>query len=505
MNGITRVKAAAGLALALAALAGAAAAGEIPRLERHGARTRLLVDGKPFAILGGELHNSTASSLEYLEPVWPRLAGLHLNTVLATVSWELIEPQEGQFDWTLVDGVIRQARLHKMRLVLLWFGSWKNGVSSYAPLWVKTDLRRFPRAQNKGGRNLDVVSPFCAAARAADARAFRMLMRHLKETDGSEHTVLMVQIENEAGIKRNSRDYSSLAGEAYARPVAPALIRYLTAHRDQLLPETRELWSTNGYRTSGTWSEVFGNSEWMDEAFMAWHFGRYMGTVASEGKKEYPLPMFVNAWLQGPGQTPGIYPCGGPVARVMDFWRAAAPEIDLIAPDIYLPDFKGITAEYTRLRNPLFIPEAGRGADAAAKAFYAFGQHGAIGFSPFGIDSVEAGHPIGRAYSLLEALTPAILEDEGNGRMAGVLLEKNEKTTIDIDGRRLTIGLDDQRKAPTGYGLIVVTGPGRYLAAGSNLAISFGPVAPKQGYVRLGSVDEMIIKDGRMLPRRCLN
>ncbi len=116
-----------------------------PHLEKRGVATQLFVDGKPFLMLSGELQNSSSSSLEYMKPIWPKLKALGLNTVVTPLSWELIEPQEGQFDFTLVDGLLDQARHENERIVFLWLASWKNGKSSYAPAWVKQDMRRFPR------------------------------------------------------------------------------------------------------------------------------------------------------------------------------------------------------------------------------------------------------------------------------------------------------------------------------------------------------------------------
>jgi len=281
---------------------------EVPHLRTQGEATQLVVDGRPFLMLAGELGNSTASDLEYLRQHWPRLRALHLNTVLAPVSWELIEPDEGQFDFALVDGLIEDARAHGLRLVLLWFGSWKNSMSSYAPAWVKRDHQRFPRSRTSDGRGLEILSPFHEANRDADALAFATLMGHLRELDGAQHTVLMVQVENEIGMIPEARDRSEVADRLFAGAVPAALLEYLSAHRTSLAPALRSRWESHGARTGGTWEEVFGRDLGTDEIFMAWHFAVYAEAVAAAGRAEHDLPLFVNAALIRPGRKPGEYP-----------------------------------------------------------------------------------------------------------------------------------------------------------------------------------------------------
>jgi beta-galactosidase GanA len=240
-------------------------------LQKHGTATQLIVDGKPFLALSGELSNSTATSLDYMKGVWPRLVAQDkLNTVLAGVSWNQIEPEEGKFDFSVLDGVIDGARKHNMRLGLLWFGSWKNAMSSYVPDWVKRDYERFPRAWGKDNVPIEVLTPLADVNRDADARAFAALMRHVKQVDGRQHTVIMVQIENEVGSHLDTSHRDPLAKKLYAGPVPKELMDYLQQHKETLIPEFRKNWEAAGFKTSGTWEEVFGQGPGTEGIFMSW-------------------------------------------------------------------------------------------------------------------------------------------------------------------------------------------------------------------------------------------
>ena len=303
----------------------------IPHLQKRGKAIQLKVNGKPYLILGGELHNSTSSSLKYMKPIWPKLAKAHLNTVLAAVSWELIEPQKGKFDFHLVDGMIRQARKNHLHLILLWFGSWKNGQSTYAPIWVKKDEKKFPLVKIKNGKHIDVLSPFSQNTLHADANAFAALMKHIKQVDGKQHTVIMVQVENEVGVLGDSRDRSQLADEYFHKNVPEKLIHYLQNHKNSLRKHIYNLWKQNGFKTAGTWTNIFGGGAATNEIFMAWQYAHFINQVAAAGKAEYPLPMYVNAWIVQPDdKAPGDYPSGGPQAHMHDIWKAAAPNIDIL-------------------------------------------------------------------------------------------------------------------------------------------------------------------------------
>jgi beta-galactosidase GanA len=272
-----------------------------PTLRKQGTATQLIVDGKPFLVLAGELGNSTSSNAGYMRPIWPKLAALNLNTVLVPVYWELIEPTEGKFDFTLVDELIRDARKQKLRIVPLWFASWKNSMSCYAPAWVKTNQGRFPRSQDKNGRGMEILSPFSKENVEADARAFAAFMRHLREFDANERTVIMVQVENEIGMIPDSRDRSVIANTLFNQAVPAELMDYLQKQKEQLIPEFRAVWAAAGYKTRGTWEEIFGRGPATDEIFMAWYFAKFVNQVTAAGKAEYNVPMFVNAALIRPG------------------------------------------------------------------------------------------------------------------------------------------------------------------------------------------------------------
>lgn len=457
----------------------------LPRLEKRGAVTQLIVDDKPFLILGGELYNSSSSNLEYMEPLWQQLKDMHLNTVLVAVSWQLTEPEEGRFDFSLVDGLIREAREHDMRLVLLWFGSWKNGLSHYVPDWVKQDPARFHTVILDNGKATETVSPLGLESGKADARAFAALMAHLKKVDGRENTVIMVQVQNEVGVLGAVRDYSELANTFFHQQVPKALIDGLKMYEEDLHPQVRELWERNGRRETGSWNEVFGNNLLAEEYFMAWHYADYINAVATAGKAQYNLPMFVNAWIVQPeDKRAGDYPSGGPQEHVHDIWRIAAPNIDILSPDIYLPDFPAITEAYTHAWNPLFIPESFAGELGAANAFYAIGKHAAIGYSPFGIDGIAdspQASALSKSYSVLEQLTPLITGAQSDNRITAFILTKNQSLiTQKLGGYKVTASLSQNMRSgeflsDNGYGIVIWEGDDAFVVAGSNINITFVP------------------------------
>jgi len=497
-----------------------AADSDIPHLRKQGTATQLIVDGKPFLALAGELGNNTATSLEYMQAVWPKLVESRLNTALAAVPWAQIEPTEGRFDFHVLDGVIDGARAHHMHLMLLWFGSWKNGLSTYPPDWVKRQFERFPRTQIADGKPIELLSPFSTANCDADARAFAALMRHLKEVDGRQHTVVMIQVENEVGVPGDSRDRSAIANEAWAKPVPPELMGYLAKNKDTLIPELRRVWEAAGSRSSGTWQEVFGQTPATDEIFMGWAFARYIGHVAAAGKAEYPLPMFVNGYVYGfpkPGQLHNSQ-SGSPMPDTIDIWKAGAPRIDILSPDIYDNDFAEMCARFNRGGNPLFIPET-RGLPPnglEARVLFAFGRHDAIGISPMGIERPASPDiELVSAYDLMAQLMPLVEEHQGNGTMSAVLLGAGDpprKVTVgdytlevSYPKPRLLPGTPPpQPPFPNAVGIFIAVGPDEYYAAGNGVVAAFSPNTPGPPFAGLATVEEGVFVDGRWVPGRTL-
>ena len=354
-----------------------------PEISKSGDSGQLIVDGKPYLILGGELGNSSAGTAAQADSILPRLAAMHVNTVLMPVAWEQIEPVEGTFDFSILDHWIDVAREQHLHLVLLWFGSWKNGVSSYAPAWVKQDPKRFPRAESADGEELEILSTLGTETLQADSAAFSALMKHLKEKDENEQTVLMVQVENEVGyLGPWPRPVGS--GESVVRGPSSCSVDPGTSKgiADSLSPELRAHFNPAGK----TWRDVFGDAS--DEVFMAWNYARYIQAVAEAGKREYPLPMYVNCQLPAPGERAGEYPSGGPHPYYLEVYRVTAPSIDFYSPDIYWPNFEYWIDRYRFDGNAVFVPEA-RMDSAPYNALYAYGEAKAFGFSPFGIDSVQ--------------------------------------------------------------------------------------------------------------------
>jgi hypothetical protein len=358
-----------------------------------------------------------------------------------------------------------------------------------------------------------ILSVFSDALVDADARAFAALMRHIKKVD-RYGTAIMMQVENEVGLLGDSRDRSPLADAAWHQQVPAELMAYLREHRANLKPSLSELWGRQGFRETGTWAEVFGNDRLAEEVFMAWAFGRYIDRVARAGTAEHPLPMYANAWLgpQPNAALPGQFPSGGPVARMMDVWKVAAPSLVLLAPDIYVTDFAGTLADFKRADNPIFIPEARLD---AGNLFVALGQYGAIGFAPFGIEDGADDHEIFKAYGVLSEMTAQIASAQSQGRIRGFKLDSGTKQKdalggyeISISGPRGTLGAfgpgtgTDAQATASGYGLLMHSGPDEFLVVGKGISIDFS--APN-AVVEIDSAQEGTFKNGDWVAGRTLN
>ncbi|MGA1984052.1 MAG: DUF5597 domain-containing protein [Acidobacteriaceae bacterium] len=362
----------------------------IPHIVEKDGRYALFVDDAPYLMLGAQVHNSSSWPAE-LPKVWPAMEYLHVNTVEMPVYWEQIEARQGVYDFTLVDTLLAEARKHQVHLVLLWFGTWKNGSQHYMPEWMKLDTVKYPHVTGKNGDAVDSPSPFAAASLELDKKAFAAFMGHLKAAD-PQRTVIMVQVENEAGTWGSLRDYSPAANQLFEAAVPPEVLSAMKVKTASPAPN---------------WQEAFGPEAEVN--FHAWAVARYVGQVAAAGKAVYPLPMYANAALRDPLKpgAPGTYESGGPTDNVLNIWKAEAPALDVLAPDNYTNDpvaYLKVLELYHRSDNPLFVPETG-GANNPRFFFSALGLQ-AIGFSPFGLDYTRTRTPADPSHPREEALAP---------------------------------------------------------------------------------------------------
>ena len=487
---------------------------EAPRIARSASGGQLIVAGKPYLILGGELGNSSAGTAAQADSILPRLAQMHVNTVLMPVAWEQMEPAEGAFDFSILDHWVAVAREQHLHLVPLWFGSWKNGVSSYAPAWVKQDSKRFPRAESAEGEELEILSTLGVETRNADGRAFAALMRHLRETDQNQQTVLMVQVENEVGYLGRGRDRSPEANRLFEGQAPSDLLQKLQSKRDSFSPELRAHFNAAGK----TWREVFDDSA--DEVFMAWNYARYIEAVAEAGKREYPLPMYVNCQLPGPGERAGEYPSGGPHPYYLVIYRVSAPSLDFYSPDIYWPDFEYWIDRYRVAGNAVFVPEA-RMDTAPYNALYAYGGARAFGFSPFGIDSVRpsasetvSGPDIASVYDVLSQMSDLLLKSQASGNIRALVLHRDSPRptrTVALGGYMFEATLSRSWPARTlasddGAMIIMEAGSDEFYVAGSGLSVSFArdPDADSK-LAGIASIEEVSRANGAWVTLRRLN
>jgi Domain of unknown function (DUF5597)/Beta-galactosidase len=489
-------------------------AAEVPRIAKSAAGGQLIAGGKPYLILGGELGNSSAGTAAQADSILPAIAKMHVNTVLLPVAWEQIEPAEGSFDFSILDHWIEVAREQRLHLVVLWFGSWKNGVSSYAPAWVKKDTRRFPRAISAEGDELEILSALGTEAAKSDGRAFAELMKHIREKDAEQQTVLMAQVENEVGYLGRGRDRSEAASRLFRNGVPPELIHKLQGRRDLFSPELRAHFNAAGT----TWTEVFGEAA--DEVFMAWNYAKYIEAVAAQGKREYALPMYVNCQLPAPGEQAGEYPSGGPHPYYLEIYRVIAPTIDFYSPDIYWPNFEHWIDRYKFSGNAVFVPEA-RLESAPYNAFYAYGEAGAFGFSPFGIENAKSaaeasglGPTITDVYVVLSSMSDVLLAHQASDGTRGVVLHSNSPRptqTLALGDYLFEATLSRSWPAKTlltddGAMIIVQSTPDEFYIAGAGLTVTFFRNPDVDTAVgRIESIEEVSRSDGKWNTLRRLN
>ncbi|MDR3287444.1 MAG: DUF5597 domain-containing protein [Prevotellaceae bacterium] len=492
---------------------GAQGQNQQPHLAKQGTATQLIVDGKPFLILGGELGNSTASALAKLDTIFSALHQAELNTVLVPAYWELIEPAEGKFDFTYIDAAINKARTYDLKVVILWFGAWKNSMSCYAPLWIKENYKKYPRTVTKAGQPQEILTAFSANNLEADKRAFVALMEHIHNIDAAGHTVIMMQVENEIGMIPDARDYCKDADKLFNSAVPKKFIDYLISHKSTLHPQLLNRWESNGLRTNGIWTEIFGEGLETDELFTAWNYGVFVEEIVKAGKKTYSLPVYLNAALNSRGRKPGAYPSGGPLAHLLDVWRAAAPSVDFIAPDIYDTGFAEWCALYHTAGNPLFIPEIKFSDTNAAKVFYAFGEHDAMGFSPFSIEDISnpQEYPLTKSYYVLSQLLPLLTAAQGKGNTCGFWFDDtNKERTVTLGNYRLigrhvyTYGWSPQSTDGSPFpevgALVIKLSDNEFLVAGTGVAITFANALDNGFVTGIASIDKVQFEDGKMIP-----
>ena len=527
----------------------------IPHLRRTKTSAQLIVKGKPFLMLAGELHNSSLSSAAYMSTVWSTMKAMNMNTLLGSVTWEMIEPVEGKFDFSELDKVILGARREGLHLVLLWFGSFKNALSTYAPPWVKKDVVRFPRVhiKDEDGRlkTIELVSPFSQTAWEADSRAFAALMRHLRDIDSAYSTVLMVQVENETGLLGDSRDRSSGSTKAFNSPVPDELLTYLRG-QETLHPMFAKRWpnfqDVSSQRQNTSWESVFGAGIAAEELFMANAFASYVNRVAAAGRAEYGIPLYTNTWLNfddpsvlelsgiplgngtptvaGGGAKAGVYPSGGPVPHALDIWNfhtVQSGNLDFISPDLYLHNYDWVCRQYRYKNNPLFIPEQKADLAGARRTWLAYGSHEAIGCSPFGIDTVnmDAQEQAAwtRSYGLLNSMSSYILEAQA-GRpdsMFGFFFDEYEASQpTHQDQWRKTFNNGEMEvivdrsfvfgKPAPGYGIVIHQGENKFLLIGAGFQTTFKSTKPASTFTGILTAEEkMVDEEGKLSTLRVMN
>lgn len=487
----------------------------IPTIKNDNGIATLYVNDEPFFALAGELHNSSASCLSYLEEsVWPMLKGLNMNSVIAPIYWESVEPSEGVYDFSSIDGLIKQARRHDFKLILLWFGLWKNAESMYIPGWMKQDSTTYFRIKKINGEPVNTISPLCESAIKKDADCFSAIMAHIRDIDEKESTVIAVQIENEIGVLGSSRDFGKQANALFFAPVPVEMQEFAT--------------------TSGNWQESFGEDA--EEYFMAYHFAKAVGEISKAGQSAFPLPCYANAWLKQYPWYPGSYPSGGPIRDVHKIWKKFAPNLFTLAPDIYVSNVADIFDEYSYDTNPLFVPEVRKDAVAASYCMYAFGRHNAICFSPFGIeelalDPAAIDKPpmevmmalnidptafditgskdyLSKTYDMITQMKPLLLKYRGSSHLKSYCRhgETDFGVFLKFGAYDIAVSYAPRMQAkPLAAGIVFELDADTFLIAGMMSTFEFKTKPEENLKAEIQKLEEGHIQNGSWIPKRTLN
>ena len=487
----------------------------IPFIKNDNGIPTLYVHDQPFFACSGEIHNSSSSDLTYMENhVWPQLKGLNMNSVIVPLYWETIEPTEGEYCFDLLDGLITQARANDMKLILLWFGLWKNSESMYVPEWMKADTATYFRARKVSGEPLNTISPLCEAAVEKDAAAFAKIMAHIRSANEQETTVIMMQVENEIGLLGTGRDYSEQAEAAFAQEIPAEL--------------------AESFGVSGNWKQAFGTDA--EEYLMAYYFAKAVETITAAGQKEYPLPCYANAWLKQYPWYPGSYPSGGPARHVHNVWKLVAPSLCTLAPDIYVPYVAQIMDEYSYPGNPLMVPEVRKDSVTASYCLYAFMKHNALCYSPFGIEELAlppeavdkppmevmialnidpsafditgSKDYLSATYDLIEQIKPLYLRYRGTEHLQSYIKKADTDFGAFLPFESYDLAISYSPKTPTkplAAGVVIELAPNEFLVAGMMSTLTFRAKEGENLKVEFLRFEEGKLDHGEWKPGRILN
>lgn len=470
-------------------------------------KSLIKVNGKPFFSIGGQVNNSSTHSRATLEKALNAIDLFEMNTISTPIYWYQVEPEEGKFDFGQIDFVLEAARKRSLKVVFLWFGTWKNGASHYAPSWVKKDKARFKWALNQVGARTRILSPLCDESKRADINAFTRVMQYIKESN-KDGTVIAVQVENEPGMLGTPRDYSPSANEIFNDVIPEDMARFLDSMQKG---EVYDCWIKNGGRIKDTWRNSFGLMA--EEIFSAYCFSKYIEDVAAAGKAVYRIPMYVNVWVsETMNRIPGIdYPSGGATSLVLDLWKHFAPSIDCICPDIYFTDldtYDLVCSKYKRDDNILFIPESRAGQFNELHLFRMIEKYELTGIHCFAIDSTidNEGNlrphckEFRNAIKILSSMKPLLEKYQGAGSIYSVVQYEGMDSQFfdfgDFYGRVYFLNSikdepyihldtyhdDEQHRSVRGKGLIIYTGRGEFYLAGDGFKLVL---------IRKDSIDSM--------------